>query len=168
MSEQHNEICAQEAELLLLRRVYEASRRLMRFNGVDKARAEQAYSEMDSACEQVKLFDGNCMEEEDLLATLEASGPLIALVLRLLVAYEAGYGHGLALDCQDNARGELYTDPRENMAHQLGYRKGAALSNRQGSLTPHVIRGEGDRSTFGKLVLQEALKKTTGASNALA
>lgn len=166
-SPQPPEACAQEAELILLRSVFENARRLLRFNGVDRTKADQAYDALDASCEQVKLLDGNLLEDEDLLQITEG-GPLIAVVLRICEAYEHGYGNGLHLNGKNNAAGELYQDPRQNLAYQLGYRKGAALSNRQGFSTPEAIRNEGDRSTFGHLILAEQLKQVTGAGDALA
>lgn len=45
------------AEVDLLRYVYEATRRFLRFNGVDRARASAAVDDMDEAVESVKQFD---------------------------------------------------------------------------------------------------------------
>lgn len=163
----HSEASAQEAELLLLRAVFESARSLLRFNGVDGERTLRAYDELDRTCEQVKLFDGGCMEDEDIQQLVEG-GPLLALVMRVCQAYEAGYGKGLQLSGGADLCEELYTEPRLRMAYRLGYRKGAALSNRQGVTTPQAIRNEGDRSTFGGLVLKDDLERLIGDDHAVA
>lgn len=45
------------AENALLRGVFEAGRRVLRFNGVDTKRLTKAFDELDAACERVKLLD---------------------------------------------------------------------------------------------------------------
>jgi hypothetical protein len=45
------------AEITRLRRVYEAGRSLLRYNGIDKIRVEAAMKELDDAIDDVKLFD---------------------------------------------------------------------------------------------------------------
>jgi hypothetical protein len=52
------EPAARDTELDLLRHVYDASRRLLRFNGIDRARTIAAADELDDAIERVKEFDG--------------------------------------------------------------------------------------------------------------
>lgn len=57
-------ICAEaEQENEKLRAVYEAARRVLRFNGVDNQRVIEAIQQMDDACETMKLLDsGNANE----------------------------------------------------------------------------------------------------------
>ena len=44
-------------ELELLRRVYEAARSVLRYNGIDNKRTIEALNKLDDAIESVKLFD---------------------------------------------------------------------------------------------------------------
>lgn len=46
-----------DREIELLRAVYEAARRVLRFNGIDRLRVEEAVCEMDMAIEAVKTLD---------------------------------------------------------------------------------------------------------------
>ena len=56
-------LCAHAEELQRLRAVYEASRRVLRFNGIDRERTIAAVDEMDDAIERVKsLYSG---QEDD-------------------------------------------------------------------------------------------------------
>lgn len=49
-------------ELDLMRSVYEQARKVLRFTGIDKPRAEMAWDELDRAIERVKEFDGGTMD----------------------------------------------------------------------------------------------------------
>lgn len=63
-------------EVTLLRAVYEAARRFIRNNGVDRERASAAVDELDDAIERVKNFDGGYDEVDtvwDTSATVEAA-----------------------------------------------------------------------------------------------
>ena len=51
-----------EIELTRLRRVYEAGRSLLRYNGIDQMRVRTAMKELDAAIEDVKLFDSGAEE----------------------------------------------------------------------------------------------------------
>lgn len=51
------EMYAQSEETALLRGVYEAARRVLRFNGVDAGAVQIALIDMDMAIERVKLLD---------------------------------------------------------------------------------------------------------------
>lgn len=44
-------------EILRLRAVYEAARRVLRFNGVDRQKVNEAVDQLDDAIERVKLLD---------------------------------------------------------------------------------------------------------------
>lgn len=48
---------AMSEEIHRLRAVYEAARRVLRFNGIDRDKVNEAVDEMDSAIERVKSFD---------------------------------------------------------------------------------------------------------------
>jgi len=66
-------------EVTLLRAVYEAARRFLRNNGVDRERASAAVDELDDAIERVKNFDGGYDEVDtvwDTTETAEAYKPL--------------------------------------------------------------------------------------------
>lgn len=52
-----------ECEVSMLRVVYEAARRVLRFNGVDRIRTLLAVDDLDAAIERVKLFDSG-MEDD--------------------------------------------------------------------------------------------------------
>ena len=56
-----------------LRTVYESARRVLRFNGVDKAKTVEAVDELEDAIEVVKLFDGGNYTIKDYKAMLVAS-----------------------------------------------------------------------------------------------
>ena len=47
-----------------LRRVYEAARRILRYNGLDKERTIKAFIELDDAIEDVKRFDSGLENNE--------------------------------------------------------------------------------------------------------
>lgn len=53
-----------DEETIKLRNVYEASRRVLRYNGVDKERTVAAVSELEDAIEAVKQLDGGIEVEE--------------------------------------------------------------------------------------------------------
>lgn len=46
-----------EEEVEKLRAVYEAARRFLRFNGVDRAKAGEAVDQLDAAVEEVRLWE---------------------------------------------------------------------------------------------------------------
>lgn len=46
-----------EEEVIRLRAVYESARRVLRFNGVDKDKTNEAIQQLDDACERVKALD---------------------------------------------------------------------------------------------------------------
>jgi len=56
-------LCANAEELQRLRAVYEAARRVLRFNGVDRNRTIAAIDNMDDAIERVKSLDSG--QEDD-------------------------------------------------------------------------------------------------------
>ena len=51
-------------EIKRLREVYEAARRVLRYNGVDKAKVDKAVDELDTAIESVKSLDSG--QEDDI------------------------------------------------------------------------------------------------------
>ena len=53
------------AEYTALRRVYEAARRVLRFNGVDGRRTMEAIAELDDSIEEVKQIDGGYGPSKD-------------------------------------------------------------------------------------------------------
>lgn len=72
-------------ELALLRRVYEAARRVLRFNGVDRAKTAAAVDELDSAIEEVKQLDGGygeVPEQRVVCAAIRAEDGSILLGVR--------------------------------------------------------------------------------------
>lgn len=117
------EATEQEAELVLLRKLYERVRGFFRFNGVDATRRDRYLGEMDTLVEQVKLLDSGLIEGEDVKKLLAGSG-FVSMTYRICHAYESGYGHGLRGDGLDNAEDDLFSDPRENEACRIGYRQG--------------------------------------------
>lgn len=51
-------------EIIRLREVYEAARRVLRFDGVDVVRVVSAVDELDDAIERVKSLDSGQEDEE--------------------------------------------------------------------------------------------------------
>ena len=49
-------------EVECLRIIYEAARKLLRYNGIDKDKVNEALSELDEGIELVKYYDGGCYE----------------------------------------------------------------------------------------------------------
>lgn len=155
MQSEVSEITEQEAEAHLLRRVFESARRFLRFNGVDALKMRQAVLSLDMACEQVKLFDGGLMDEDDFARLLRGTGS-ISHVARILDAYECGQLHGLQVDGDDNAQNGKYDDPRYNDAYRIGYKKGAHLAHKQGSITPGAVLNAANGARVARTLLREA------------
>lgn len=125
------EATEQEVELVLLRRLYEQVRGVLRHDGVNPSRAKAYYDSLDVTVEEVKKLDGGQYDGDDVKKLLMGNG-FVSMIYRTCHAYESGMGHGLQADGFDNRDGDLFSDPRENEAFKLGYRQGLRLRKAQG------------------------------------
>lgn len=50
-------------ELIALRNVYESARKLFRYNGIDKAKVDEAFDQLGDDIEVVKMIDSGLADE---------------------------------------------------------------------------------------------------------
>lgn len=71
--QQATELRTGQESYVLLREVYEAARRVLRFTGVDGERTQRAWHQLEAAIEYVKIHDGGTWDDAEVIAKFPLS-----------------------------------------------------------------------------------------------